>query len=732
MMGRRFFYLALVLLLAVMTTAYVGWTANRLVHAETNNFEQWQKRMIGATRERGDQIRLWLQEQQKMITELAIDPRITDSLRQHANHTEETPLQTPQADRAAFEFGTLKYGINHVYVFNRNSEQIGKSEKSRSLPISLREHLARAYATSLEDYSVMLTIDSSNWMLVSRRVRERGENLGYVAYLQEIEVALNTLAAKPAGTRAMNFLLARRVGDADVYLMTVDEKSPRLFRYPLSELPLPVFKAATPMFGLHKGLTGQPTMVNIDIVPGHAFWQLANLVPADAIRESVSQTRFIYLGLAVIVTLILLFLLFSLSRRIVWPDATFIPFKNSLRRAWESHTVGGNAPRYLSYQGSPSSNWKTNTPPPAPERPRGLLGLLKSRPWGRFLGKATTREVSDAEIADLKGHKPPPKAATVNAGAKIAPKAAPKPEPKPEPTPEPAAKAEAKSAPEAANTLRAEVLPDEPALEEKKPEKPPVERPVVKAPEVSEEERIKEIMRCLRDERLRLFFQPIVDINNNQRVMFETLLRLVKENGDLMMPGEFIPLAIKHGFIGDIDDAVIAASLRRHMEILTQGKATTLSINLSYGAFASHQFMETFELGLASGRIKPQYINFEVASRELIEDPKGMEFIRDMRENGCKFSVDFFGDLRVVEAAKRMGFNYMKVDCLKFKGLEEGNAEQVAAFRNLIVEAQKHGLPLIAEKVENKAVWWLCKRLGVPMVQGFYIAEPSPRLDLGW
>ena len=110
-----------------------------------------------------------------------------------------------------------------------------------------------------------------------------------------------------------------------------------------------------------------------------------------------------------------------------------------------------------------------------------------------------------------------------------------------------------------------------------------------------------------------------------------------------------------------------------------------------------------------------------------------MAFIKEMRDHGCRFSVDYFGGgQNTIRAAKSLKFDYMKIDCLKFRGLENGDPEQVKAFREVVLAGAEAELPMIAEKVENKTVYWLCRRLQVPFVQGYYIAEPSLKLDLGW
>lgn len=235
----------------------------------------------------------------------------------------------------------------------------------------------------------------------------------------------------------------------------------------------------------------------------------------------------------------------------------------------------------------------------------------------------------------------------------------------------------------------------------------------------------------LKRERIRLFYQPIVD-RRGKAAMYETLIRVLDEQKNLMAPAEFFPLAKKYHFLDLIDDTVLVASIRKHIQLLNQGERTVLCLNLSKGAFSSERFMNVFMEGLSSGQVHPEYLVFEVESQEVISDDASMSFIRELKRLGCRFSIDYLGGgEKSIHAAKQLGFNNVKISALKFQDMAT-NSAQMQEFSDIIRQAQNEGLTVIVEKIETEFVWQLCKTLDVDYVQGFYIAKPDDKINLGW
>lgn len=694
----NFFWLVLLLLSMVLAG---GWLAESLLRLDQQNTTNWRLELQQANNEKSAKITQWLAAQTSIAKEIGSDLRIQSLLEKAAAVASSSDILLPdqEAAEALHDIAKLKYGLSHSYVFMMDGSLALKQDSARDLPLKIRETLALAYQTGLDRYLFIAFFNNKKWFFGSSRIEKGGRSLGYVMYMVEVDVAMTPLKTEGFRWRFVDFYLARRSGDDGVFLTDLNQGNANLFR--LAQLELPLFKGVADAFGVYKFPNGRHYMVLTTSIPGYPFWQHMSAISTDVANKKVAEARLYYIGGAAAFFLFLLGLAYSLFRRVLNPARPIAPqFITRIlnQRPHSAFGVGGaqTATARTTNQGV--------APPvaahPAPAAtPKGLFGRIKTAFTGK--GRTLTEEEKqkireDSQKPDLKSKAKAADEQTIVAET----------EPEDAPTPKAAAK---------------------PAAATKTPEELRKEKEAKR-----EQQQIKQIHRCLENERYRLFFQPILETHSKDKVMFETLLRLVDDDGELMQPNQFIPLALKHGFIDQVDDMVIVASLRRHMEILTQGKNMMLSINLSYGAFRSATFRDTYQEGLQGGKLKPNLLNFELSSKEIIEDDAAMRFVRDMQTSGCKFSVDYFGSVAAVQAAKKLKFDYMKINCLRFDGLGEGDAKAVAEFREVIMAGKELGLPMIAEKVENKAVLWLCEKLGVPYVQGFYLAEPSPKLALGW
>ena len=731
-----------------------GQVAQHLSSLEKNVLRTWQQKLTSAGQTKANNVASYLETQQKILQEINGDTTLQRFLR--ASQTTQVPT-APDITRALDDIANLKYSLNHTYLFDQDSQLVVRQSEARTLPLSIRENLSQAYDTGLEKYMFFTTFENKTWFIASRRIQAQNEFLGYSAFMIEASAAMDPLRNDVVKWRDIDFNLARRSGDDNVFIVDWQKDLPTAKKYNIDDIKIPLFSGTANTFQAVQLGNDKELLMFIASVPTFPFWQHISSFPTAEALANVRNTRLFYLiGLGVFL-LFVFALMFRFMRRIIDPNLAVIPEKltgqkqqNVSTNITEPHNApphhaammaqthghrptqnspqmaSGAPPQYGTPQYGPSqySNTSSNKSFAKKRRapnikslktaahPKNLLAsVTKAMPWQR-------RTLSDEEKARIQQKGPAQGQSKARAHAHP---------PSAQQTPP----MTAGSAPtEEQVPPVTEPIPQAPA-----PQTPAEQhqQEIEEAQRKAEKAKVKQIHNCLENEKYRLYFQPIQATESKEKIMFETLLRLVDEKGELMQPGEFFPLAFKHGFVDQVDDMVIVASLRRHMEILTQGKKNMLSINLSYGAFNSLNFMDTFQEGLNSGKLKPELLNFELNSREIIEDKHAMKFITEMQKSGAKFSVDFFGEPeKTIKAAKKLKFNYIKVDCLKFDGLGEGDAKQVERFKQIVDASKKHSLPIIAEKIESKSVLWLCEKLEVPYVQGFYLAEPSPKLSLGW
>ncbi len=236
-----------------------------------------------------------------------------------------------------------------------------------------------------------------------------------------------------------------------------------------------------------------------------------------------------------------------------------------------------------------------------------------------------------------------------------------------------------------------------------------------KSPEMVLYDVIKE---SLAKHHTKLLYQPIFDAQTNNIVMHEVYLRILNENGDVLCPAEFLPIADRFGFLPSIDNYVVSRVTDLHLS--TKKPEATLAINLAGDTFESISFLETLMTTLK--RKHARHMVLELRSQEIIKDPDAMAFIDKCRLFGCPFSIDYFGGGEsMLQASKRMKFNYVKLDCQNFEKTTSSKKDLI----KLSKRAKELGISLILEKIETKEMADFARMIGIPYLQGYFLSKPE-------
>ncbi len=237
---------------------------------------------------------------------------------------------------------------------------------------------------------------------------------------------------------------------------------------------------------------------------------------------------------------------------------------------------------------------------------------------------------------------------------------------------------------------------------------------------------VSRIRQALDEGQFRLYGQRIIALSS--RVVeddhIEILLRLTTPEGELIMPGSFIPAAERYGLMIDIDRMVIERTLRWLSESHYTG---LVSINLSAQSMTDASFLdEVFDM-LCRTLTHPGQLLFEVTETTAITHlHKAQNFIQRIRQLGCRFALDDFG-------SGMSSFGYLKhlpVDHLKIDGSfiqdildDPVNYAMVKAIREVATTMR---IKTVAEYVENDAILDQLKLIGIDYGQGHGIERPRP------
>jgi len=229
---------------------------------------------------------------------------------------------------------------------------------------------------------------------------------------------------------------------------------------------------------------------------------------------------------------------------------------------------------------------------------------------------------------------------------------------------------------------------------------------------------IQRLRNALMQNRLRLIHQPVTSLNEEIEGVFDTSVRLLDEQENLVLPSEFLPAAERAGMVKNIDRWVVGASF----SYCSTKKPELVFVRLSLESVTDPTLMDWLQARQRSVRIRPEQICFqvseEVASQQL---KRTKELSEELRKLGYRFAVDHVGTGRdSAQLIKHIPMDYVKIDGSLMQALHRDQDSQKTVGQ-LTQVAKDMGIHTIAERVEDANTMAVLWQLGIAYIQGNYV-----------
>ncbi len=236
------------------------------------------------------------------------------------------------------------------------------------------------------------------------------------------------------------------------------------------------------------------------------------------------------------------------------------------------------------------------------------------------------------------------------------------------------------------------------------------------------------IRKALREDRLLLYCQPILDLSENQVCQYELLLRLPDDRGgEPLLPGAFLYVAERSGLIQAIDCWVASKAIALIAEHQRAGRRLVLHVNLSGKSIGDSKVAAFTESALADAGIDPTSLVYELTETAAIANiEKAKAFTQRLRARGCRFALDDFGaGFGSFFYLKALPFDYLKIDGEFIRGITANSMDRLVVDA-IVGIAHGMGMKTIAEFVPDGDTARLLKKRGVDYAQGYHIGRPRP------
>lgn len=235
---------------------------------------------------------------------------------------------------------------------------------------------------------------------------------------------------------------------------------------------------------------------------------------------------------------------------------------------------------------------------------------------------------------------------------------------------------------------------------------------------------------ALQNDEFCLNYQPIVALHGEEQEIYEVLLRYRQADGTILSAESFIKHATQLDMMGDIDKWVIRQAIDALAEHQQKFPKTRFFIKLSKQTLCTREYVDWLCATLNAHNLDGKSLVFEIsetAALEHIEQAKMM--IAQLKNIGCEFGLEHFGSgIDFSQSLSVLDVDYLKINGDFVQNMAK-DAENQAAVKAIIEMTKQAGKRCIAEFVSDANSLALLWRLGVDYAQGYYIHEPSDKLD---
>jgi diguanylate cyclase (GGDEF)-like protein/PAS domain S-box-containing protein len=222
-----------------------------------------------------------------------------------------------------------------------------------------------------------------------------------------------------------------------------------------------------------------------------------------------------------------------------------------------------------------------------------------------------------------------------------------------------------------------------------------------------------------------LFIQRMESLAPGAELHCELLIRMQAMDGSFYPPGYFLPAAERYHLMPKIDRWVVGEAL----SIIARKGASfpyVCAINLSGQTLSEEGFLEYVIEQIKLRKVDTRRICFEITETSVIANlNKARQFMHELREIGCRFSLDDFGSgLSSFAYLKNLEVDFLKIDGMFVKTIVNNKIDR-AMVESINNVGHVMGLHTIAEFAENDEIINMLKEMGVDYAQGYGVARPE-------
>ena len=233
---------------------------------------------------------------------------------------------------------------------------------------------------------------------------------------------------------------------------------------------------------------------------------------------------------------------------------------------------------------------------------------------------------------------------------------------------------------------------------------------------------VKHLKSALMDDRFLLAQLPIAGLRRDSIEMYDLLVRMIDEQGNSVLPSEFLPAAERNNMMKNIDRWMIKSAI----DFCEQSNADRVFVRLSRQSIIDRSTLGWMQREFDTRKFDCSRLVTQIPERDAAKHIKQTrDMVRKLRKLGVGFAIEHYGiDQERFQILDILKPDYIKIDGELMHSLMTDSSMQ-SAVQRIVSAAAERDIKSIAERVENANAMAVLFQLGLDYMQGHYVHEPE-------
>ncbi|MCD6039827.1 MAG: cph2 6 [Gammaproteobacteria bacterium] len=229
---------------------------------------------------------------------------------------------------------------------------------------------------------------------------------------------------------------------------------------------------------------------------------------------------------------------------------------------------------------------------------------------------------------------------------------------------------------------------------------------------------------ALKNKEFEVYYQPLIDVNQNQIAGMEALIRWKHPRQGFISPIHFIPLAEETGLIVPIGEWILREACAQTRIWHQMGfPFLKVAVNLAEKQLRQDHFLWIIDHILETTGLNPRFLELEITETAILDEAI-TALLKEFKKRGLSLSVDDFGTgYSGLSYLKRFAIDKLKIDQSFIRDIP-ASSDSITIVSAIIAMAKELRVKILAEGVETEEQLTFLRKKGCNYIQGYYFSKP--------